>query len=903
MNATAGATSPDQDPTRDLSDWEIRSFTPGRLRIKSPSLVGQTEGHPIIDALRTHRLADSIDVSPLTGSILFRYPEAQYSRRAFVAELLGSLPFSAATRQTMRLLLDAHLAAEAARLAALSGNGAGNGAGNGGGQPSTVPLRTRALALLWGAGAGLAGMMKRAAGSTAAPPPPSGNGGAPSAGASDTIPQAERAALQELKWNTKSDLPGRLRVHHPLVRTYAIVAQKVELTLVNLDGVSDYKVSSITSNVLIQYDPKRLSRGELLDILSDTVDVVVRESDLQLDRSLRHLALASANLVLACAAFFVPVLAPIAIVTTLVVSMRIFRGAYEAAVIDRRIKVDILDAVVIVLSLAFGQVFAGAVMVLVVEAGYTVLTITSKTSQQLLAKVFGKQVRTAWMLVDGQEVECKVSALKPGDTIVVGSGEQIPVDGVVVGGEAMVDQHALTGESAPVERTTGEPVFAMTVVIAGKLQVRVNETGENTNAAKIVRIIEQSMEHKVQLQSTAERFADLAVVPTLGLGAAGFSFVSPDAMLAIINADYATGIRVAGPTALLASLAAAAKNGIIIKNANVLEGLSRMDAVIFDKTGTLTQETPVVGDIIPCDPAFTPENLLGYVACAEQKMAHPIAKAIVQKARDWNLELPALEDSQYHIGFGIQVQINADTVKVGSLRYMKRENISIPGHISSRLQDIHKEGRSAVLAAVNERLAGAIELQASSRPEAYQVIETLRTKRGLKEIYLISGDHEAATKALAGRLGIPNYFAEVLPQDKAAYVKQLQAKGLKVAMVGDGINDSVALTQADFSISLRGASDIATDVADVVFMDGNLAKFDMLFQISENLVKNVRRSFMLVVVPNSLCMAGAFLGVVGLGTSLVLNNGFNLVATVNGLLPYYGVLEELDVRNPAERPV
>jgi len=530
-----------------------------------------------------------------------------------------------------------------------------------------------------------------------------------------------------------------------------------------------------------------------------------------------------------------------------------------------------------------------------VDIGYTILDVTSKTSHQLLAKVFGKQTRKAWLLVDGQEVECKVADLKKDDLIVVSTGEQVPVDGIVVNGDAMIDQHALTGESAPVEKTEGDTVFAMTIAVAGKVVVRVTETGDNTNAAKIVRIIEHSMEHKVRLQSQAERFADLAVVPTLALGATGMGFVGADAMLAIINADYGTGIRIAGPTALLASLALAAKNGIVIKNANVLESLCQMDAVIFDKTGTLTQETPMVGNVICCDgAAFTEEKILAYVACAEQKFSHPIARAICQRAAELKLQLPAIDESQYHVGFGIDVQINGDALKVGSMRYMQRENVSIPGHISAHLEDIHKEGRSAVFAAVNDRLMGVIELHASSRPEAYPIITSLREKRGIEEIYLISGDHQAATRALAERLGIPNYFAEVLPQDKAKYVKMLQEKGLRVAMVGDGINDSVALSQANYSISLRGAADIATDIADVVFVEGNLAKFDMLFQISENLRKNVRRSFALIVVPNTLCIMGAFMGLVGLGTSLVLNNGFNTVATVNGLSLYNSVMEELE---------
>jgi Cu2+-exporting ATPase len=918
--------APPSPPQADLYDLlrgvQVRSYTPGRLRIKIPTLSESAVAQELTTRLTADGAAQTVKISALTQSALIEYDKTQYSQREFLRKLLGVLGVDEATLD----FLDAVRAAQTNNVPAAdeasepkgpeppesrqpkpsffsqaweflsSGGGAvvatvlqpfvftGTFSENTATQPSqaTAPAQAEAVPSL----------------DSHSVPGPVNAHAALRVPMLITSPEA-RAALEQLQWTVKSELPGRLRLHHPLICRYALIAQKVEFSLVNLDGVNDYSVSGITSNVRVEYDTKKLTREDILEVLSEAVRMVVRESDLEPDNSLRQISLASANLVFAGTASFFPVLVPAAIVTTVVVSIPTFVRALEALFVKREIKVDILDATVIGVGLGFGFVFAPALLVWIVDIGYTILDVTSKTSHQLLAKVFGKQTRKAWLLVDGQEVECKVSDLKKGDLIVVSTGEQVPVDGVVEDGDAMIDQHALTGESAPVEKTTGDSVFAMTVAVAGKIIVRVTETGENTNAAKIVRIIEHSMEHKVRLQSQAERFADLAVIPTLALGGTGLGFVGPDAMLAIINADYGTGIRVAGPTALLASLALAAKNGIIIKNANVLESLSQMDAVIFDKTGTLTQETPVVGNVICCDGAsFDEEKILAYVACAEQKFSHPIAKAILQRAAELNLQLPLIDESQYHVGFGVDVQVNGDALKVGSMRYMQRENVAIPGHVTTHLENIHKEGRSAVFAAVNGELMGVIELHASSRPEAYPIIKTLREKRGIEEIYLISGDHEAATRALAERLGIPHYFAEVLPQDKAKYVQMLQGKGMKVAMVGDGINDSVALSKANYSISLRGAADIATDIADVVFVEGNLAKFDMLFQISDNLHKNVQRSFGLIVVPNTLCILGAFFGLVGLGTSLVLNNGFNTIATVNGLSLYNSVMEELETDHP-----
>jgi len=901
-----------------LRGVEVRSYTPGRLRIKIPTLGESAAAQELTTRLTADGSAQTVRINALTQSALIEYDKTQYSQREFLRKLLSALGVDAPTLD----FLDAVRAAQANNAAPTDEAAKPNGHGQLENRQPAPSLFSQAWGILTSGGSAVVATVLRpfvftgAASGDTAPQPQV----APTSAQSAVVPSLDerpmpspanlptalriptlftspeaRAVLEQLQWTVKSEVPGRLRLHHPLVCRYTLIAQKVEFSLVNLDGVNDYSVSGITSNVRVEYDTKKLTREDILEVLSEAVRMVVRESDLEPDESLRQISLASANLVFAGTASFLPILAPAAIATTVVVSIPTFGRALQALFVKREIKVDILDATVIGVGLGFGFVFAPALLVWIVDIGYTILDVTSKTSHQLLAKVFGKQTRKAWLLVDGQEVECKVSDLKKDDLIVVSTGEQVPVDGVVEDGDAMIDQHALTGESAPVEKTTGDSVFAMTVAVAGKIVVRVTETGENTNAAKIVRIIEHSMEHKVRLQSQAERFADLAVIPTLALGGTGLGFVGPDAMLAIINADYGTGIRVAGPTALLASLALAAKNGIIIKNANVLESLSQMDAVIFDKTGTLTQETPVVGNVICCDGAsFDEEKILAYVACAEQKFSHPIAKAILQRAAELNLPLPLIDESQYHVGFGVDVQVNGDALKVGSMRYMHRENVAIPGQVANHLENIHKEGRSAVFAAVNGELMGVIELHASSRPEAYPIIKTLREKRGIEEIYLISGDHEAATRALAERLGIPNYFAEVLPQDKAKYVQMLQGRGLKVAMVGDGINDSVALSKANYSISLRGAADIATDIADIVFVEGNLAKFDMLFQISDNLRKNVRRSFGLIVVPNTLCILGAFFGMVGLGTSLVLNNGFNTVATINGLSLYNSVMEELE---------
>jgi len=486
---------------------------------------------------------------------------------------------------------------------------------------------------------------------------------------------------------------------------------------------------------------------------------------------------------------------------------------------------------------------------------------------------------------NGSETDIR-DYVKKGDVVVVGTGESIPVDGVIVEGGAMIDQQSLTGESTPADKQEDEHVFASTVIVAGKINIKVEETGKNTLASQVISIINEASGYDVKLQSVGEKMADNMVIPTIGLGAMGYATAGPGAMLAIMNADFGTGIRVAAPIALLASLGNAAKNGILIKHSEVVEKLKDIDVVLFDKTGTLTSEVPTVSRIVSANKRhYKEERILFYTATAEQKFSHPIAAAILKKAKDENIELAQYDDSQYDVGLGINVKIEDKWIKVGSSRYMEREGIVIPPIIKVALKETGGRGQSAILTAINNKVAGMIELKSTIREEAADVIADLRA-HGIKEIVLISGDHDAPTKELARQLTIDRYFAGVLPNEKADYVRLLQEEGKKVMMIGDGINDSAALSHADIGVSLKGASTIAVDVADVIFMDGSLTKFHYLFEVADNLQKNVKRSFLMIAIPNTVCIVGAFMGVFGLKASLVLNNGFNLIAAANGMLPY-----------------
>jgi P-type E1-E2 ATPase len=311
--------------------------------------------------------------------------------------------------------------------------------------------------------------------------------------------------------------------------------------------------------------------------------------------------------------------------------------------------------------------------------------------------------------------------------------------------------------------------------------------------------------------------------------------------------------------------------------------MRNVDTFLFDKTGTLTRERPEVGRVLTFGD-YSEAQILQWAAAAENKFSHPIAKAILDKFNSLRLRLPQIDDSKYRVGYGITVGVDGHTVRVGSARFMAHEGIKLPTVLTRQIEDVNGDGHSMIMVGVDDALGGAIEMIAANRPEAEEVIAGLRA-RGARHLAIISGDHELPTRKLAAKLGMDRYFAEVLPQDKAKYVELLQREGRKVCFVGDGINDSIALKKANVSISLRGASSVATDTAQVVFMEDSLAKLLQLQDISRDLASNINRSWALILIPNAICIGGAFFAGFGVMHSMVFNQLGGLLALGNGLLP------------------
>jgi Cu2+-exporting ATPase len=591
------------------------------------------------------------------------------------------------------------------------------------------------------------------------------------------------------------------------------------------------------------------------------------------------LGVLSLGLALAGQWVFTPLM-PVAIGVGLVATSAKYPIAYQMWQENKRIGgIHLL----LVYSLAMwlgGYAAAGALGSVLFGLMLKIRALTELRSQDNLIHMFQLQPDKVWVRTDGGEVEIPFSQVGIGDTIVLYGGQVVPVDGTILAGVATIDQHMLTGESQPVEKKVGDPVLASTLVISGQIDVRVEKTSKETTAGQIAEILNRTAEGSQPILLKGIESLDDMVIPTVVLSAVSWPFIGPAGAISLLGANSMFTSYLSSSLAMLNFLNLAARSGILIKAANGLEELGQIDTVVFDKTGTLTEEVPTVAQVhsvgqLPVD------EVLRLAAAAEARQTHPIARAILRAAAAQDLQLPAIDEAHYEVGYGLAVRLHLDDahlarlhtlrtavgvpsagdglvlrtprIRVGSGRFMAMEGVDLPPQTQTLLERCQAQGHSLVMVAVDEVLVGAIELQPTVRPEARQIVEGLR-QRGL-DLYIISGDQEAPTQRLAQDLGVTGYFANTLPEAKADLVAQLQAQKRRVCFIGDGINDAIAMRQAEVSISLRGATTVATDTAQIILMEGNLHQLLELFRLAEeynhNLKQNVRFTTGVTVVATS----------------------------------------------------
>ncbi len=528
---------------------------------------------------------------------------------------------------------------------------------------------------------------------------------------------------------------------------------------------------------------------------------------------------------------------------------------------------QIVSLIMICWMLASGRFIFAAVSAIITGFLARIVNRMEEASHYQLINVFCDRPEQIWIMVDDAEIQIPFQDLQAGDQVIVHPGEIIPIDGIITAGHGQVDQHILTGESQPVEKTPGHEVFAATLLLSGQLHIQVQTTGEATLAAKIGTVLSETQSYKDNLTTRGCQIANQYLPVTIGLSVLTLPVLGSESALAMLWANLGGLMATLGPLSVMSYLQILSRRNILIKDGRVFELLRDVDTVVFDKTGTLTLEQPTVSAIRPFG-HYTETDVLRYAAVAEYRQPHPVAKAILARAAAEQLELPIPDTANYNLGYGIRVHCQDDCIQVGSARFLQQQGVVLPDTLQALQAQSDEHGHSLIYVAVNQELAGILTLQPTIRPEAAEIVQFLQ-QRNIR-LYIISGDHAGPTRSLAQSLGIQHYFSGVLPEHKADYVEQLQAQGRFVCFVGDGINDAIALKKAHVSLSLSGASSAATDTAQVVLMDGTLAKVPEFFRLGDQFEQTMQKNLVISFVPGFLIIPGIYLLHTGLAVSMAI---------------------------------
>jgi heavy metal translocating P-type ATPase len=552
---------------------------------------------------------------------------------------------------------------------------------------------------------------------------------------------------------------------------------------------------------------------------------------------------------------------------------------------EGRLNVDFLDTLAILASLAQGNPLAGAIVTWLIKLGDGIRDLTAARSRRAVRELLEFQAKTAWVVRDGAVVSIPAPELAVGDEVVVYPGEMIPVDGEIIHGRALIDQKTITGESLPVTRGQGEAAFAATVIRDGQLTIRAIRVGSQTTAGQIAHLVESAPIGDTRMQNHAERLADRLVVPTLAL-ATGTAALSADfnRFLNLVIVDYGTGIRVAAPTAVLSFMTNAARNGIIIKSGRHIERLAEVDTIVFDKTGTLTHGTPAVRDVLSYQDHITPTHLLGLAAAAEARLQHPVASALRERAKQLGSNVPPCDETQYRAGLGVEGRVNGYYVHVGNERFMRESNISVRKTALDRAA-LDEQGCSCVYIAVDGAVGGLVPYADEVRAESRSILQRLHAL-GVRNSIMLTGDNAVVARAVGKRLGLTRQFADMMPADKATVIQDLQRSGHVVAMVGDGINDSPALSYADVGIAMKHGAEVTHESAHVVLMEDSLWKLVKAVEISKGTIGLIKQNYAIVAGMNTVALALALPS--GLSSPVftaMISNGSAILASLNGLRP------------------
>ena len=677
-----------------------------------------------------------------------------------------------------------------------------------------------------------------------------------------------------------SDAAGRMRVQVEWVRCNSRRAVAVEEAVAKQDGVRAVHAYPRTGSVVVWYSPRRCERSSVLAAISDAAHVAAEliparaphSSEIR-NADVLRMVIGGAALALLGVRRYVfarpPLLGPsgrlVATGVTVFTGYPFLRGAVSS-LRSGKAGTDALVSAATVASLILRENVVALTVLWLLNIGEYLQDLTLRRTRRAISELLRGSQDTAWIRLSegteaGTELQVPIDTLQIGDEVVIHDHVAIPVDGEVVDGEAVVNQSAITGENLPVSVTVGAHVHAGSVVVRGRLVVRAGAVGNQTTIGRIITRVEEAQNDRAPIQTIGENFSR-RFVPTSFIVSAITLAITGDVRRAmtmlLIACPCAVGLST--PTAISAAIGNGARRGILIKGGSHLEQAGRIDAIVFDKTGTLTVGRPVVTNIVAMHKDWQPEQVLAYAASSEIHSRHPLAEAVIRSTEERHISIPPHEECEVLVGLGMRTWADGRTLLLGSPGLLRSEKVRVSKKASEWVDKLRRQAETPLLLAVDGKLVGLISLRDEVRPEAAEVLTKLRAN-GIRRIVMLTGDHPDIARVVADELGIDEWRAEVMPEDKLEVVRELQSEGYVVGMVGDGINDAPALAAADIGIAMGLAgTDVAVETADVALANDDLHRLLDVRDLGARAVDVIRENYGMSIAVNA---AGLIIGAGG----------------------------------------
>ena len=688
-----------------------------------------------------------------------------------------------------------------------------------------------------------------------------------------------------MKFTIKHESRGRMRVHMEQYRMTYEQADTLLYVIHNHRNVTFVKVYDRTADAVIEYVGDREQIIELLRHFhyesANVPQTVIKTSGRELNNSYQEKLIGSVVW-----HYSKKLLLPLPIRIALTIGRSVkYIGIGLKCLLQRKIEVPVLDATAITVSLITKDFSTASSIMFLLGIGELLEEWTHKKSVDDLARSMSLNVSKVWLRTpENQEILVESSKIEKGDRVVVHMGNVIPFDGEVLDGEAMVNQASLTGESVPVQRTVGNTVFAGTVVEEGEITIRVKEVEGNNRFDQIVTMIEESEKLKSELEGKAEHYADKLVPWTLG--ATGLTYLltrNVTKAMSILMVDFCCALKLAMPISVLSAIREASLYNVTVKGGKFLEAVAEADTIVFDKTGTLTKAHPTVVDVVNFNDEYSSDDMLRVAACLEEHFPHSMAKAVVDAASKRELSHEEMHTKvEYIVAHGIATSINGKRTVIGSYHFVfEDEKCVVPAGKEPLFESLPLY-YSHLYLAIEGKLSAVICIEDPLRDEAAAVVTSLK-KAGISKVVMMTGDSERTASVIAKKVGVDEYYAEVLPEDKAAFVEKEKAKGRKVIMIGDGINDSPALSAANVGIAISDGAEIAREIADITVGSDDLYQIVTLKYISNALMKRIKSNYRKIVGFNSGLIALGVAGVLPPTTTALLHNGSTILISVNSM--------------------